>query len=330
MTPPSQQPIEIQIASQLTFLEPGLHLFRLVIASNGQIPDQIGLSVAPIGNGLVEFFPGEGVVKNTLVKSGDCVVVRVIGQAAGVLITEYKFGRATNTAKIRIDRVATQFNGEEPIPSQNTRPGAAPPAPFPAPPNLPHVPPIPNPAAPQLSVRLLGHFTGRGDVIAANGLLGDPNNPQQIEGFAAIATGLPPGVNLTYACKVEGARTLQKGANGEFIGNRGSGRKITGVGFSLTGPEAKNFEICGAATFLGAPSMDVINGVMLEISHIKTYLVSILIGIQPKSSSGSPSKTAELTKEIKHSSRASPQKTAQKNGRVKNVPKSKARQRLEE
>lgn len=276
----------LQVISQLMLLDQGLHLIRIAEA---QVPGATFLSLnsTPVGHGKIEFFPAENVTDLTLRQAGDCIVARVSGDKAGLLVTEYKLGGGGGEIKLRIDRVATQFPPQA---------GASPQA-SPAPPGFTpaqtFTPAQASPfsqasaaapvATPPVSVKILGHICGRGDMIASDGWIGDPNGTAGLEGFAIKAIGLPQDVVLTYSCRSSGAKQIQNAQDGAFVGSRGKSHKINSIKLELVGAGARNFTLSGAAQFLSGANFDIVNGVMISGRDNSDSLVAFVVSISPGS-----------------------------------------------
>ncbi|MCK2096071.1 hypothetical protein [Thauera aromatica] len=148
-----------KITSRIAVLANGLYVVRHVSGPQGGPFDCVTLNPSPIGRGSVDFFPAEGVTRNTLTKVGDCIVVRVKGEQAGLLLTEFASTAKSTPIELRIDRIATA--GRDAQDSQTQIRQAAPPP----------------------RVVLKGHVQRLGDVIAENSWLGAPQSINRIEGF---------------------------------------------------------------------------------------------------------------------------------------------------
>jgi len=272
----------LQVLSKLVLLEKGLHLFRIVESSVSGTAF-LGLGATPVGSGKIDFFPAENVTDLTLRRAGDCIVVRVSSDRAGLLVTEYQLGACRGDIKLRIDRVATDFPGQ----AGGVAPPPVPAAPFAAPAASTNG--MAQGAA--ISVKVLGHIGGRGDVIATDGWIGQPG-AGALEGFAIKVIGLPPDVKITYACRHNGVRSFQSGGDGEFIGSRGKNNKINALKFSLGGAGAENYRISGEAHFFHAGPIDIGDGVMLEGLGFQDSLSAFRLVV----SEGAPGKSGGVEK----------------------------------
>lgn len=98
----------LEIASCVRVLEPGMYIFRYASKLPEGLSICFSLQSTPLGRGVVDFFPAEGVSRNTLAVLGDCIVGRVKGGQAGLLITEFRNTKdASIKAELRIDRIDT-------------------------------------------------------------------------------------------------------------------------------------------------------------------------------------------------------------------------------
>ena len=278
---------ELQVTSQLMLLDQGLHLIRIAEVQVSGVTI-LGLNSTPVGHGKIEFFPAENVTDLTLRQAGDCIVARVSGDKAGLLVTEYKVGNGGGEIKLRIDRVATHFPPQAAASSQTS------PAPQGFTPAQAFTPPQVSPfsqasaaasvATSPVSVKILGHICGRGDMIASDGWIGDPNGTAGLEGFAIKAIGLPQDVALTYSCRSSGAKQIQNAQDGGFIGSRGKSHKINSIKLELVGAGAGNFTLSGGAQFLSGARLDIMNGVMLHGKDNLDSLVAFVVSVSPESS----------------------------------------------
>lgn len=264
-------PAPIEVSSKLAYLQPGMYLVRLVDGAFGNV---LMLSATPVGRGSLDFFPGDGVLRNTLSKVGDCIVVRVNGALGSLLLTEFHKPGQQQRITVKIDHVAQEnFNTalvnpdglvSETSPDVGTGP----------------------------TVRLLGHIERVGDKVVQDSWLGDPASDQRIEGFAVGALGLPESVTLSYGALIEGTRKYTHATSGQFVGTRQKAKALTGVIFELTGQSAKKFVLTGQAVFLGQPPRVIKSGVAVTGSTGKEPLVALHLSIAPKDAAQSSSASA--------------------------------------
>nr|WP_019367392.1 hypothetical protein [Pseudomonas luteola] len=256
----------LKVSSRIAMLDVGMYIFRYAL-SDTQLSAKSCLSLhhSPIGKGSVDFFPGEGITRNTLTAPGDCVVVRVKGTQASVLITEYIPEGETGTIQLRIDRIETSL----PKPSIN-KPADTPKAPA------------------RCQLKLLGHIEARGDVVAEGEWLGEPNTSLRMEGFSIGWQEQPAGLDLAYLCRTGKSSEPQVGLAGQFVGTRRQAKPITTVAFTLSGPKATNYQLSGQVVFAGCPPLSITPGKELSGPNGLEQLVAIQIVIMPKAAQVSP------------------------------------------
>lgn len=262
----------IEVSSKLAYLQPGLYIVRLTEDAPGNV---VMLSSSPVGRGTVDFFPGDGVLRNTLAKLGDCVVLRVKSALASLLITEFhKSGQAHKVA-LKIDKIGTghepQAAGSQVVSSDGAN-------------DSQHV--AANPAgaiahASSVIVRKVGHIEGVGDVVSQSGWLGDPTSVARLEGFAISVAGLPQGVQLNYGVLIEGTQRYASAVAGQFIGTRQKAKALLGAIFELTGPNSKQFQISGQVAFAGFPPLAIEPGVPMSGPSGAEQLVALHLSVEP-------------------------------------------------
>lgn len=275
----------IEVFSKIAYLQPGMYVVRLATEAPGNV---ITLNSTPIGRGTVDFFPGDGVVRNTLAKVGDCVILRVKGAVGSLLLSEFHKAGQQQQMKLKIDRVATQgfedHDGGHPSFPSTVR-GAAPAASFAQSSNAVNPGKAPTgkvaTAAPSLAVRQLGHIQGEGDTIVENDWLGDPWGDARLEGFAVSVKGLPAGVTLNYGAMIEGTQRYAVAMAGQFLGTRQKAKCLLGVVFELTGPGAEQFQLSGEVVFAGEPPLAIEPGVRLSGPSGTEHLVALQLSITP-------------------------------------------------
>lgn len=257
--------LSLKVSSRIVVLDIGMYIFRYVSDTPAH-PRNSSLSLhqAPIGKGAVDFFPASGVVRNTLTMPGDCVVVRVKGAQASVLITEYHPEGESATIQLRIDQISTFPSG--PKPSE------------------------PSPVAPPRTVglKLNGHIETRGDVAVEDEWLGVPGTPLRLEGFSVDWQDQPKDVNLAYLCRSGKDSEPQIALAGQFVGTRRQAKPITSVAFALTGQRAAHYELSGQAVFGGQPPLDIAADKELSGPNGTEQLVALRLVITPKAAQVSP------------------------------------------
>jgi hypothetical protein len=245
----------LQISSQVSRLDTGMYIFRYKLDTQSSSGVCISLSPAPLGEGVIDFFPSESVRNNTLASPSDCIVARVKGGPANMLVTIFRPEGDDSNAQLRVDRISTA--------------------------------PSPAPAKPT-QLEMLGHIETRGDVIAHDTWLGDPASHLRLEGFSINWQKAPDGVMLAYSCRIGSDGGLQMGAPGQFIGSRGKAKPITLVTFALTGPRSADFELSGKIVFAGEAPLAIASGKVLSGPTGAEHLVALQLEIKPKSVATSP------------------------------------------
>lgn len=256
----------LSIHSRIASLDAGMYLFRLVadITPSSANKTFLSLNQSPIGKGAVDFFPGEGISRNTLAKPGDCVVVRVKGGSAGVLITEYKPESETRPVQLRIDRIEASPKTEKP---QTAAPVSA----------------------DSIALTLLGHIERRGDVSVTDDWLGAPTSTARIEGFSIDWAGnKPEGVELAYLCRVPQGSEPAIAMTGQYVGTRRQAKPITAVAFALTGIQAADYELSGQAVFAGQAPVGIVPDKELSGPTATEQLVALRVIVKRKAAQVSP------------------------------------------
>lgn len=264
----SQHTDELKITSRVTLLEPGMYIFRYASKTTAEKAVFIALQQAPLGKGLIDFFPAEGVSKNMLTKLGDCIIGRVKNGVTTVLITEYHLANVeVDPVDLRIDRIDTSaaimrnFTAPTSTPQINTA-------------NAPVV-------APSAQLKLLGHIQARGDISVTQQWLGEAQATARLEGFLIDWANRPDGVDIVYTSTVAGAGPSPKVPSGHYSGTRGKGAALVAVGFTLTGPNSRSYQLSGEVAFAGAGTQQIVADQMLFGPTGKEALVGIKLSISP-------------------------------------------------
>lgn len=250
---------EITITSRVSILTPGMWAFRYAGHSARLAVPVVSLNPSCIGDGQADFFPGEGVRKNTLAKPGDSLIVRVQGSPCGILVTEYHLPGEPAGIQLRVDRLDER-------PAMQASPQSAAQTPTPGPRFNPNLSPNFSPnqgsagASGAAPLELLGHIERRGDVRARGAWLGDPGSPLRLEGFAVSAEPLPPGLSLAYSCRTPGQAEPQAALAGGFVGSRQKARAITTVAFNIGGAASADYVLGGEVAFAGQPPVPIVPG----------------------------------------------------------------------
>lgn len=292
-TPTTSPAQNLQLQSRVLPLEAGMYIVRY--ASNLPQGQEVCITLqqAPLGKGSVDFFPAEGVSRNTLAKLGDCVIVRVKGDIGALLVTEYHLAAVgVRTVNLRVDRIDTSAAIISDAKLAQPQMAAATPAPLPGNASAPNgafnTQAATNGAA---TLRLEGHIERRGDITVQGGWLGSPNSMQRLEGFTIHWPNKPEGVDLAYSCQVQGARQ-PAALSGNYIGTRRRASPITAITFGLIGPKQKNFQLDGQVVFSGTPQKTIQNGQEISGPTGQEHLVAILVSVSPKLEANAPRYTS--------------------------------------
>ena len=284
---------DVTVSSSLRVVEPGLWIIRYFESGSVSAPPAVMLTPAPIGKGSIDFFPGEGVTRNTLTKPGDCLVARVKGGAASLLVSEFHPAGQAAQVKLRIDKVDTSFAGsaaKAPAPQRATQPSAAQPLSDTLN-QLNQLSRLTGAATGQgIQIKLVGHIERRGDVVVHNDWLGTPTSTQRIEGFSISCEGLPAGVSLGYSCRSDQQATPQVALAGNFVGTRRQAKPITAVAFNLGGAKSADYALSGSVVFAGQPPIAIVTGQELRGLTGREPLVALRLSISPapRETSSSP------------------------------------------
>ncbi|MEN4752792.1 MULTISPECIES: hypothetical protein [Pseudomonas] len=245
-----------------------MYIFRYASQPIGERSVCIALQQAPLGKGVIDFFPAEGVSKNMLTRLGDCIIGRVKGGVSTVLITEYYLADVEiDPVDLRIDRIDTSS-----AIMRNFMPAT------PAPEAVAFSATVPVRAV----LKLIGHVEGKGDVSVADECLGDELGTTRLEGFSVHWDNKPTGVDLAYTSTIAGAGPSQKVLTGSFTGARNKGAALVAVGFGLTGPDRALYELTGYVVFAGAAPQAIVAEQMLFGPSGSEPLVALQLSITPK------------------------------------------------
>ena len=258
--------------TRLLTLEPGMYIVRYASQDTAEEPCLISLQPAPIGKSSVDFFPGETVVRNTLSRLGDTLIVRVKNGAGTLLITEYqRADLPVRQVDLRVDRIDTSADI---IRSEQQR----------------NAPVVANKALATAArverhgnpivLKLIGHVQAQGDVTASE-WVGNVEQEARLEGFAIVWPNKPQGVDVAYSCKV--ADVLQPAVlSGNFSGSRGKRAPITAVAMALVGPRRAEYVLDAQAVFAGCPPQDLVDGQEVTAQQGQAKLVALHVSITPR------------------------------------------------
>lgn len=258
--------------TRLLTLEPGMYIVRYASQDTAEEPCLISLQPAPIGKSSVDFFPGETVVRNTLSRLGDTLIVRVKNGAGTLLITEYqRADLPVRQVDLRVDRIDTSVDI---IRSEQQRS-----APVVASKALEVAARAERHGSPVV-LKLIGHVQAQGDVTA-NEWVGNIDQEARLEGFAVVWPNKPQGVDVAYSCKV--ADVLQPAVlSGNFSGSRGKRAPITAVAMALVGPRRAEYVLDAQAVFAGCPPQDLVDGQEVTAQQGQAKLVALHVSITPR------------------------------------------------
>lgn len=258
--------------TRLLTLEPGMYILRYASQDSAEEPCLISLQPAPIGKSSVDFFPGETVVRNTLSRLGDTLIVRVKNGAGTLLITEYqRADLPVRQVDLRVDRIDTSV-GIIRSEQQRSAPMVANKALEAAAQAERHGSPV--------VLKLIGHVQAQGDVTASE-WVGNVDQEARLEGFAIVWPNKPQGVDIAYSCKV--ADVLQPAVlSGNFSGSRGKRAPITAVAMALVGPRRAEYVLDAQAVFAGCPPQDLVDGQEVTAQQGQAKLVALHVSITPR------------------------------------------------
>jgi len=248
------------IKTRLLSLEPGMYIARYASLHVSEQPCLISFQPTLIGKSSVDFFPGESVVRNTLARLGDTLIIRVKNGCGTLLITEYQLeGAKVHTVDLRIDRIDTseailRRSVDGPVADNERSRSSA------------------------IVLNLSGHFQ-QGSEVAQAGVLGHPQSRQRLEGFCIDWPGRPEGVDLAYSCHIAGA--LQPAVTtGHFLGSVGKGLSITAIAMALIGPRRADYQLHAWAAFAGLAPQPLLPGQEC-IAPAGAFLTALYVSISP-------------------------------------------------
>ena len=209
----------------------GLFLVRYATAEDQARPPKIRLSPDPASAKDISFLLHPDHNEAVLWQPETCLVVR-----------------ASAPGKLEVEVIPIQEGGSAAatVRIEHLSQGKA--APEDAPRNLP---------SDQADFRVLGHVSGRGDVVVdANEWIAGPSAPSRIEGIAIDWPNKPSNLEIHYAVKTAKPQpgSGRKTEVGSFAGTRGKAMPVVGLMFELSGSGAADLQLNLEAIFLGAPA----------------------------------------------------------------------------
>ncbi len=214
-------------------LRPGLHLLTYIKATDNLNPPIINIAI-PIGlmSSRIAMLFLDANNEGFLNKPDDAVVIRVIGEAADLLVgifittecksaeiqlkTEFLLENNQDLAvKSNIESETNELITDDDLSTEKT-----------------------------LQLSFSGHVEWQGDIqLAAGEGLGNPDKNWRIESFAIHWPNKPEGVDIEYRCYVKTlGETLTTLSNG-FVGTKARALPITALSAQLTGLNAENYEL---------------------------------------------------------------------------------------
>jgi hypothetical protein len=177
----------------------------------------------------------------------DCIVMHVSHAPVEILVSAYLSQPGDTAPVLKIDRVALDAAPVAPSAVQTGGPVVA---------------------AIEISgsgVSLIGHIERTGNVVAGDGqTLGNPSTNLRLEGFQVMWPDMPNGIGLSYSVTMEGVGPIPSVSLGNFCGSRNEARRVTEVTFSLTGPQASQYQLDGKAYFSGGFEVTMASGVAIS------------------------------------------------------------------
>ncbi len=213
----------------------GLFVLRYVRSSAGNQAPAVAISAPP--GSPAEIIAEKGSNAVWLSKIGDAVVIRSDREASILATIEPLRRGGSRDAEFVFERLhcglqRPQANGltsEERLGSHSFRPD---------------------------DVSVLAHVSRRGDVVLPAGdWICGPQLPMAIEGLELRWKNRPAGIDLMTSVTVKSREIKAIGpvVSGQFAGTRGKAAPLTGVTFTLSGPDAGSYILRCDAVFLGSP-----------------------------------------------------------------------------
>lgn len=226
----SQKLDGLKITSHITLLEPGMYIFHYAFQPIAERSVCTALQQAPLGKGVIDFSPAESVNKNMLTKLGDCIIGRVKGGVATVLITEYYLAEMEiDSVDLRIDRIDTSTAIMRNVFSVQPAPESV---------SLSKTGPV------NAMLKLTGHLQSAGDVSVTDRWQGEESSTQRLEGFSITWDNKPEGVVLAYTSTTAGAGPSQKVLTDSFTGAYNNEASLVPVGFTVPVKPARVVRPC--------------------------------------------------------------------------------------
>ncbi len=202
----------------------GLHAFRYVSFQNGAAPAIAKVSPTSLG-GSLEIISMPGRVSGSLIKPGDCLVLRAEVQTEVLVGLNRGSPDGSLEASFRLEPIALSEDVAPPVivePQQEIR-----------------------------GVTFVAHVANRGDVtFGENQWAGGPDAPGVIEGLELVAGGSRLEMQVMVGSRPP--RWTGWVEAGEFAGTRGRRIPLSGIRLKLHADVSAEFEIEAEALFLGS------------------------------------------------------------------------------
>jgi len=253
-----------EIKNSIVTLQPGVYIFR----HSKDVLAPLSISRAPsqsVDAGKIESLSTPKTQGEVLYDGSDCIVMRISEASVNLLVTAYLAQASDPVPSLKIDQIVLDSESSQiQIPTSKT--------------------PGPVIEINDKGLSIIGHIELTGNVVAcANQWLGDPKGNLRLEGFQVMWPDRPEGVDLAYSVSLEGLGSTPIVNSGNFCGKRHEARRITELMFALIGPQAKQFELKGAAYFSGGFQMSLLSGMALSGPSGLEHLVAINLSINPAS-----------------------------------------------
>lgn len=247
----------MNISNTIISLKPGLYIVR---HTGGDNPP-LSLTRTPASIGKLQGLSTRGDHELVLNSTAEALVLNVLGGDIELLVTGYG---GQQTPALKIDQVALDAHGNNPLPQAAETPSATETS--------------PSVAITQDGLLIAAHVERQGDVLAAPGdLLGQTEGLQRIEGFQLEWIGRPEEVDIAYCTQVEGQGYLPLIKSGNFSGTRNAAQRITGLMFQLTGQNASQHLLSGHAYFSGGFALPITSGTYLSGPSGAEHLIGLAI-----------------------------------------------------
>jgi Clostridial hydrophobic W len=141
----------------------------------------------------------------------------------------------------------------------------------------------PEPPNPGISLKLLVHLQGTGDVVVNNNEFGGTRGEsRRLEGFQINIAPAIPGLGCRYMAHLQDIGDVPWVTEGQFVGTRGESRGLEGFAIELTGPSSGNYnayymahlENIGDTVFFSAGQFCGTRGRSLQVEGMLVHITS--------------------------------------------------------